>query len=115
MNPKNPIVKTETYHPEDPSCFTLWIKHHFKDGTWICLFRPKHGWYSGEDPNECLALDFGLGDLIDGRIVREGKGVWEEFHGTVNDIINGDAAIVIHNYGTDIYGDVDMGVTIEAY
>lgn len=111
----NPIVKTETSHPHDPDTFTLWIKHHFKDGTWICLFRPKYGWFDGQDPTQNLALDFGMDDLIDGRIAKEGEGIWAEFHSTVNDIVNGDAAIVQHNYGTDIYGDVDIGVTIEAY
>ena len=111
----NNIVKTETSHPHNPAQFSLWIKHHFEDGSWICLFRPTRGWFEGQDPTQNLALDFGRDNLINGRIANEGEDIWTEFHTTINDIVNGEAAIVQHNYGEDRWGDDDLGVTIEAY
>lgn len=109
----NKIIKTETAHPENREHFTFWLKHHFADGTWICMF--KYALYDTDEAERTIVLDYGKDGLIDGRITKDNADTWTEFHGTVNDIVEGKAAIVTYDYGDDGYGFSDHGVTIEAY
>ena len=108
----NKIVKTETSRPEDGKHFSFWLKHYFEDGSWICIF--KYTLYDDED-RQTAVLDFGKDGMVDGRIADDNPDTWAEFHGTVNDIVEGRVAIVTYDFGEDEFGWRDEGVNVEAY
>ncbi len=98
----NVIVKTETSHPVHPKAYPLWLKHHFKDGSWVCIHKT--------DKYPCIAVDFGKDKEIDGWLHENETSTWDYYHSLVVDLIAGVQQIsILTNDADETYISIEPG------
>jgi hypothetical protein len=81
------IERTELQSLIAPEAYSLWLKHYFTDGSWICIHQGK-----GKDK---LAIDWGFKDEIDGGLHHNEPATWRWFHALVNDLASGKMRMVL--------------------